>query len=523
MKSAFRAEGPSHAVLVVSNLTPDGCSAAPVLRSGRLRHTGTTNTSENNRAADADRLWRLQAWLGIRAGTKPKVYAQILAGSEIASLGYWLEIFFAAGIATFGLVESSPAVIIGAMLISPLMGPIMGTGLALAVGDLLLGIKAVLNLVASVAASIAFSGFLVWLLPFHSATPEILSRTSPNLLDLGIALLSGLAGSVVVSRGSADGVSALPGVAIAVALMPPLCVMGFGLGSGANLEIMGGAGLLFLTNLVAIVSSAFFVFLLVGLNTAEVQTVMIASRRDNFLGGFFSRGPVERMLSTGGRLRWRILMILILLAAISVPLHKALLEVASETLTRKAVQEELKHLAPPDTLVSQQVSLVKEGIVIRLISTKPIPDEKVVEARQELMRRTGQDVQISVDAVASKRELAAIMERLKRPAAPEAVKEKTIGEMQKDLLDRVRPALQEIWPSADAPIHDFAVALSDSAGISITVHYKAAQSLGDVPITMVQRNLQTNLGIPDLTVNAVNVQAMATRQSPASRAKPKHP
>jgi uncharacterized hydrophobic protein (TIGR00271 family) len=87
------------------------------------------------------------------------------------------------------LVESSPAVIIGAMLISPLMGPIMATGLALAVGDLYLGIKAVLNLLASVTVSVAFSGFLVWLLPFHSATSEIVARTNPNLLDLGIAFV----------------------------------------------------------------------------------------------------------------------------------------------------------------------------------------------------------------------------------------------------------------------------------------------------------------------------------------------
>ena len=140
---------------------------------------------------------------------------------EISSLSYWLEIFFSAGIATFGLVESSPAVIIGAMLISPLMGPIMATGLALAVADLYLGIKAIINLLASVTAAIAFSAFLVWLLPFHSATSEIIARTNPNLLDLGIALLSGLAGSVVVCRGGGNGVTALPGVAIAVALMPP--------------------------------------------------------------------------------------------------------------------------------------------------------------------------------------------------------------------------------------------------------------------------------------------------------------
>ncbi len=481
-----------------------------------------TNSSENIRTASADRVGRLQTWLGIQAGAKPKVYTQILTASEIGSLSYWLEIFFSAGIATFGLVESSPAVIIGAMLISPLMGPIMGAGLALAIGDLFLGIKAVLNLVASVAVSIAFSGFLVWLLPFHSATPEILSRTTPNLLDLAIALLSGLAGSVVVSRGTGDRAAALPGVAIAVALMPPLCVMGFGLGSGANVEIMGGAGLLFLTNLVAIVASAFFVFFLVGLNTAAVHTVMMESRREGLPGRIFSHGRGERILSTGGRLWWRILMMLVLLAAISVPLRRALIEVTSETLTRGAVQDELKRLAPADTLVSQQVSIGEEGIVIRLISIKPILQAKVAEMRQRLMSRTGQDVQISVEAVASKRELAAVMARLTRPV-PEVAKEKDLDEVQKDVLDRVRPALREIWPSADAPIHDFAVAFGGPAGVSITVHYEAAQTLGEIPITMVRHSLQTRLGIPDLTVSAVRVQPVDATQQPASPAEPKHP
>ncbi|MEO8340436.1 MAG: DUF389 domain-containing protein, partial [Nitrospirota bacterium] len=78
----------------------------------------------------------------------PGVYAQAFEAARISSLSYWLEIVFSAAIAVFGLVLNSPAVIIGAMLISPLMGPIMSTGLALAVGDLYLAIKAVLNLIA---------------------------------------------------------------------------------------------------------------------------------------------------------------------------------------------------------------------------------------------------------------------------------------------------------------------------------------------------------------------------------------
>src|SRR6516164_2027383 len=141
----------------------------------------------------------LHGWLRIDPATRPRVYARIFASADLTYPPYWLEIFFAAGIATLGLVLNSPAVIIGAMLISPLMGPIMAAGLALAAGDLYLGIRAGLNLLLSVVAAVAFSSLMVWLLPFNSPTSEILARTNPNLLDLGVALFSGLAGSVAVA------------------------------------------------------------------------------------------------------------------------------------------------------------------------------------------------------------------------------------------------------------------------------------------------------------------------------------
>jgi len=331
------------------------------------------------------------------------------------------------------------------------------------------------------------------------------------LIAAVVAMLSGLAGSVVVCRGGGDGVTALPGVAIAVALMPPLCAMGFGLGSGLNLDIMGGAGLLFLTNLVAIVASAFLVFLQVGMRTSEVQQAMVAARGNEWLARILSRGPVARMLTTGGQLRWRILMIMVLLASVAVPLRRALLQVTSETLARTAVQQELKLLVPSDAIVSQQVSVGRAEIAIRLISTRRIPDSRVTAVRQDLMRRTGRAVQITVDAVASKSELADLMEHLARPA-PLPAREETLGEMQKKLLDRVRPAIEEIWPASDAPIQDFDVLL-DTAGIASNVRYQAPEDLGDVPINMVLQSLRTKLGMPDLTLKVERIRpARATEK-----------
>ncbi len=227
---------------------------------------------------------RIEQSLRIDPKSKPRVYAQVYEAAEIASLNYWLELAFSAGIATLGLVLDSPAVVIGAMLISPLMGPTLAAALALAAGDFYLGVKSVSTcLRAWQERSVSpqpSSG-----LPFHAPTAEILSRTQPNLLDLGVAIFSGLAGSVVICRGGGGGgVTALPGVAIAVALMPPLCTVGFGVGSGLVGPIISGAGLLFLTNLAAIVASAFLVFLLVRMDAPNVRGEIEQSIRDRASG-----------------------------------------------------------------------------------------------------------------------------------------------------------------------------------------------------------------------------------------------
>lgn len=213
---------------------------------------------------------------------------------------------------------------------------------------------------------IALSALIAWLLPFHSVTAEVLARINPNLLDLGVALFSGLAGSVAVCRtDAATGVMTLPGVPIAVALMPPLCKMGFGLGSGANTRIMGGAGLLFLTNVVAIVSSAFAVFLFVGMNSADLRSQMEQARKGEPFAEWLSRGPLARVLTNSGQLRWRILMLAVLLGSIALPLQTAFKQLANEALVRGAVQDVVKGVLPSGSLVSQQIEVGRGEVAVR--------------------------------------------------------------------------------------------------------------------------------------------------------------
>lgn len=448
---------------------------------------------------------RLQYWLKIDPEQKPKIYAQIYDTADISSLNYWLGIIFSAGIAALGLVLNSPAVIIGAMLISPLIGPIMAAGLALAAGDLYLAAKAVLNLAASISLAIAFSACIVWLLPFHSVTGEILARTNPTLLDLGVALLSGLAGSVAVCRvGGGDGVTTLPGVAVAVALMPPLCTIGFGLGSGANLRIMGGAGLLFLTNLVAIVACAFLVFLLTGMNAPEVRSEMEHARKGEMFAQKLSHGRLSRVLINSGQLRWRVVMLVVLLGAIALPLRTAFKQVAGEAIVRGAIQDVVKGLLPPGAFVSQQVEVGRESVAVRLVSTRAIPEVKIQEAERAIERRSGRKVVLSVSSIASQSELAQLMQRLTMSEQPAPkVPVASLEEIHNELMARVKQVLNDVWP-AEAPLQNFDVAFS-ATGIVLNVQYANAHKLEKISQDIIARELQEKLGTQNISLVAQRV------------------
>lgn len=459
--------------------------------------------------ARVPRSTRLQQWLKIDPRNRQTVYAQVYGGADLLSLSYWLGIVFSAGIATFGLIQDSPAVIIGAMLISPLMGPIMATGLGLAVGDLYLALKAILNLVASVTVAVGLSASIVSLLPFHSATSEILARTSPTLLDLGIALFSGLAGSVVVGRAGGDGLTALPGVAIAVALMPPLCSVGFGFGSGLNTRIISGAGLLFLTNLVAIIVAAFAVFLLIGMNAEELGDQMERCREDEFLAKRLTEGRAQRVFTHKGGLGWRILVLMLLLGAIAIPLKRAFVQLTEEAAARSTVQEVVKGLLPPGALVSQQVAVGRKNVSVRLFSTQEVPAEKQRQAQEAIEKRSGRTTQLTVSSVASQGQLAEMMDRLAATPAPPAPiappAPPSLEEVRAGLVARVTPVLAAVWP-AEAPIASSDVALS-AAGVTLQVRYEGKRDLSPIALGLITKELQERLGVPTLALEARRVAA----------------
>ena len=156
-------------------------------------------------------------------------------------------LIFAIFIASIGLNMNATAVIIGAMLISPLMGPIMGIGLGIAINDFELLQKGIKNIFIATIISVITSAIYFFLTPIHNANSELLARTNPSLWDVLIAFFGGLAGIVAGTRKERSNV--IPGVAIATALMPPLCTAGFGLATGKWYFFLGALYLYFINSL----------------------------------------------------------------------------------------------------------------------------------------------------------------------------------------------------------------------------------------------------------------------------------
>jgi len=186
---------------------------------------------------------------------KSKVLDTVKTNISFRGSNLWI-LACAIVVASVGLNVNSTAVIIGAMLISPLMGPIVGAGFGLGTYDFELLKKSLKNLFIATIVSLIVSTIYFFISPFKEAQPELLSRTSPNIYDILIAFFGGIVGAVAITR--IEKGNPIPGVAIATALMPPLCTAGYGLAT-ANLKYFLGAMYLYGINCIFICISTFLI------------------------------------------------------------------------------------------------------------------------------------------------------------------------------------------------------------------------------------------------------------------------
>lgn len=230
--------------------------------------------------------------------------------------GYFLMLSLANLIALTGLIVNSAPVIIGAMLISPLMGPILSTGFAFATGNRTIWRRALRKVSVSVGLTLTVAAAASYLSPIQEITSEIAARTRPNLFDLLIAIFAGLAGAIAICT-KKNYITIVPGVAIATAVIPPLSVAGFGLGTG-DFMVMAGGFFLFFTNFVAIIISTCGVLY------------------------FFGFSPAADSGLDRSSVRKRMTFLAVVLCVISVPLVYTLHRSVSELGRKKTVMTALK-------------------------------------------------------------------------------------------------------------------------------------------------------------------------------------
>lgn len=197
---------------------------------------------------------------------------------------FFVLLLLATVIATFGVLSDSTATVIGAMIVAPLMGPIMATAAAIVMGSAQRALRGLGLVAAGVAATIFLSWLLGLLMPNVAISidynSQITSRVAPGLIALITALASGAAGAYIIMR--EEIADSMGGVAIAISLVPPLCVVGIGLSQG-RWDAASGTMLLFLTNFLAILLAGGLVFLVSGLGRLAISDQLVRTRRNAFV------------------------------------------------------------------------------------------------------------------------------------------------------------------------------------------------------------------------------------------------
>ncbi|MHA7821039.1 MAG: DUF389 domain-containing protein [Erythrobacter sp.] len=271
-----------------------------------------------------------------------------------------------AGIAVLGLLLSSPAVVIGAMLLSPLMGPIMGLGFALAIGDYHWLRQSARSLAWGTVMAIGLTGALVYFSPIQTITPEIAARTQPNLFDLFVALFSAMAGAYAMIRGREG---TIVGVAIATALMPPLATVGFGMAT-LNWTVFSGSLLLYVTNLITIALTAWGMARIYGFKTTLSQR---QSQFQNFV-------------------------IIGVFVGLIVPLSLSLLQIVEETNAQRMARNEILEKFPNRALLDElKLDFGGEAITVdATVLTPRLSDEAEAQTERALAQQLGRPVELNL-------------------------------------------------------------------------------------------------------------------------------
>jgi len=466
------------------------------LKFGDMSQDRTTKTPDDAGPSARIKVYiqdRIAVAFDIHPADREAMVRAMLERSGRAPAGYWLQLLLAMGIATLGLVLGSTAVVIGAMLISPLMSPILELGMGLAIGSPFLVLRSSSRTAASIVAVVTCAALLTLALPFNEVTSEIAARTSPTALDLLIAIFCAIAAAYTTVRPGSDTTSTAAGTAIGIALVPPLCVVGYGIGTG-NRAIAGGAALLFTANLCAIILFAVLSFLALGYSSVSAASLE-RDELEQHGEGRIRRTVLALQVFFGlryGRL-FRVLMPLVLLGAVYLPLRKALAEVTWQVRARAAVERLLNEL-PQDT-VRTRVSTENHAVSVQLVTLGRAEDAAKLEdeLKEKIAAASGVVPAVRVIAVPDMNALREATASARAPA-PEITPVQKVPDVSL-LRERFTEALSKAWPKEAGALLRWRIELPEGARPVVEVVH-VGPALGEAGAVLLAKELSRDLGTP---------------------------
>ncbi|MEQ8160340.1 MAG: TIGR00341 family protein [Smithellaceae bacterium] len=400
-------------------------------------------------------------------------------GEADISIGYLLVLTLANLIALCGLLINSVPVIIGAMLISPLMGPFLSFGFSFITGDSFLWAKSSRKIIVGVFLTILIAAAASYLSPLNEVTPEIAARTKPNVFDLLIAFLAGTTGASAICT-KKNYLTIVPGVAIATAVIPPLSVTGFGLGNW-NLTIAAGAFFLFFTNFVAIVLS----------------TCLIV-----YLYGFRPRMTGEQDVK---KLQRRLVFLSTVLLAISIPLIYTLYQGVAEIKLKKDIEASLKQQFNREQsihLSTYRFHKPADGMleIHAVVNTvKYMKDSDLQLAKQKVENNLQQKVRLYVDQI--KVQPGGLVPQEVKFASVIAPPKSTV-EMVDEARKNIIPVVRQACGKADeifvtAKITDFSITFTDKdAMLFLLLKVRRDHKFSGEELAWLERFFSASLNIP---------------------------
>jgi uncharacterized hydrophobic protein (TIGR00271 family) len=390
---------------------------------------------------------RIASLLGLEPARRTPLVRAMLHRPRGDAAGYWLQLVIAAALATLGLALDSAAVVIGAMLIAPLMRPIVELAMGLATGSTPLVFRTGLRAISSIVIVVAASAVFTWWLPFHEITPELLARTAPSILDLFVAAACAVAGAYAVVIASSDVATTAAGTSIGISLVPPLCTAGYGLSIG-DWDLATGAALLFTANVTGIVIVASAVFVLVGFGQVNIREEEAALDNDAEVGAATRFGRVISRSGTRLGVVPRLLLPLVLLAAIAYPLLRAVDAMAHRSSIRQRIADLMKS-SSAERIVQYSLDQSSRPITLRVVVVGDPASARSMEHRlhTELATLGEPSAAVAVWAVSDAKAVSALSARL--DDVPSVLPEPA-PEPPPPLSKRVRDA----WPTQAGQLLD---------------------------------------------------------------------